>query len=106
MSYETYAAALTRRLTDKKYVSLAPQKPLALAMVKHGSLAQTYVVGVHKSFAGTTTPNDVLHATQGWFQSLFGNNGGGLILFVYQDVPDWALKQVQGFSGQVVGGII
>lgn len=106
MDYRSFANDLIARLKGKGYTMVQPAPLLDFALMKRGALMQTYVVGVYPPYGGSNEPNDVLQRTQGWFHSIFGNNGGGLLLLVYPEIPAWALDQVKGFSGEVVGGAI
>lgn len=106
MDYRSYANGLIGRLKGKGYMLVEAEPPLDFALMKRGALMQTYVVGVYSAFSGSNEPNDVLQRTRRWFHSIYGNNGGGLLLLVYPEVPAWALDQVKNFSGEVVGGAI
>lgn len=68
---------------------------------------QTYVVAVKAAFGGTDEPSAVFAQTKDWFHSIFGNNGSGLLIFVYREAPAWAVEQIKnGGSGQVKGGVV
>ena len=106
MDYQSYAKGLIQRLKTKGYSLLEPRAPLDFALIKHGALLQTYVVGVYPPFGGTNSPNEVLQLTRDWFYSMYKNNGSGLLLFAYYQAPPWAIEQIKNFSGQVGGGVI
>ena len=107
MNYEDLSAGLIRRLESKGYKLIQPTESLDFALIKSGALMQTYVVAVRDAFSGSDEPVVTFDRTKNWFHSIFGNNGSGLLIFVYRDAPAWVVEQIKsGGSGQVKGGVI
>jgi hypothetical protein len=107
MNYDELATGLIQRLESKGYNLTKPTEPLDFALIKQGALMQTYVVAVRDAFAGAEEPAVTFDRTENWFRSVYGNNGGGLLIFVYREAPAWAVEQIKnGGSGGVKGGVI
>lgn len=107
MDYYDFEQELTGRLKSKGYMMVEPPTPLSIGFMKQGNLMQTYAVAVFPALWSTDEPNAVFQRTKDWFRSIYHNNGAGLLIFVYDEVPAWALDEIQkGGSGGVTGAAI
>ena len=105
-NYHDLTGRMISGLEAKNYHLTKPCDPLDFALVKRGTF-QTWVVAVRDGNAGAEEPKRIFERTEDWFTSLMGNNGGGLLLFVYPETPAWALEQIKsGGSGMVKGGVL
>ncbi len=104
-NYRYLASRIISGLEAKNYHQTKPADPLDFALVKRGAF-QTWVVAVRNGNAGAEEPKRIFERTEDWFGSLIGNNGGGLLLFVYPETPAWVLEQIKaGGGGMVKGGV-
>jgi hypothetical protein len=107
MDYYGYCESLHQRLKAKGYMGVEPAEPLDFAMMDNSSFMMgTKVVGVCHAYGYDNEPDDIYGRSKGWFKSLIGNNGAGLLIFVYDEAPAWAVDKIEGFGGEVFGATV
>ena len=95
---------LRPRLAGKGYTELAPIEPLQLGFFKHGALSLPYVVAVKDATYTTDSPTKIFQRVEGWFQTLIGRTGAGLLLFVCHQPLATTVEEIEKIGGQVVAG--
>jgi|GEM_PF-3351479 len=107
MNYFSYCEDLQRMLKKHGYAGVDPAEPLDLAMMNTSSFQSgTKVVAACHPYGYDYEPEDIYKRSQDWFQSLIGNNGAGLLVYVYDAAPAWAVDIIKNFSGEVYGATI
>jgi hypothetical protein len=76
--------------------------PLQAGFFKLGALNLPYAVGVTNDVNTTDSPTQIFQRTATWFNSMIGRTGGGLLLFVSNDLPARIVDEIRGLSG---GGV-
>lgn len=107
MNYYSFCESLRQKLKGEGFIGIEPAEVLDFAMMNNSSfMTGTLVVGVCQAYANTDEPEEIYQRANGWFKSLIGSHGAGLLIFAYLEAPGWAVDKIKGFGGEVFGATV
>lgn len=106
MSTKNDVSKILRGLENRGYHPIAPPAGHLAAYSKPGALGNTYVISLCELGYSSMGPAETMMQSEPWFRSKYGNNGNGLLLFIYPDTPAWAADEVKQSVGSISGGIV